>query len=156
MTKNYWLMKSEPETYSIDQFAKDKKTLWSGVRNYQARNYMVSSMKPGDVFFFYHSSTDPAGIVGMGKIAKINQVDPTAFDPKSEYHDPKSNKDEPTWYCAEVTFEEKWKTPLTLAELKSEKALAKMALLQRGQRLSIQPVTKLEFDHVMKMKDRRG
>lgn len=151
----YWLMKSEPETYSIDQFAKDRKTLWSGVRNYQARNFMVTSMRPGNTFFFYHSSTEPAGIVGLGEILKINQIDPTAFDKKSEYFDPKSKKEKPTWFCAEVGFKEKWKTPVTLAELRQEPALAKMVLLQRGSRLSIQPVGSQEFAHIMKMKDAR-
>lgn len=149
---NYWLMKSEPESYSIDQFKSDKKTLWTGVRNYQARNYMVDAMKPGDVFFFYHSNAEPPGIVGIGKILKVNQPDPTGWDPKSEYFDPKASPDRPIWFCAEVGFEEKWKTPLTLAELKAEKALAKMALLQKGSRLSVQPVSKAEYDHIMKMK----
>ncbi|MEK7358269.1 MAG: EVE domain-containing protein, partial [Bdellovibrionota bacterium] len=109
-------------------------------------------MKPGDRFFFYHSSADPTAIVGTGKILKVNQPDPTALDPKSDYHDPKSSKDHPIWFCAEVGFDEKWKKPLTLARLKTQKALAKMVLLQRGSRLSIQPVTKAEFDHIMKMK----
>ena len=149
---NYWLMKSEPESYSIDQLKKDKKTLWTGVRNYQARNFMIDKMKPGDVFFFYHSSTEPPGIVGLGHITKVNQPDPTALDPKSDYYDPKASTDRPIWMCAEVAFDEKWKKPLTLSELREEKALAKMVLLQRGSRLSIQPVSKAEFDHIMKMK----
>jgi predicted RNA-binding protein with PUA-like domain len=157
---NYWLMKSEPEAYSIDQLKADKKTLWSGVRNYQARNYMTGvpvgmatvAMTPGDLFFFYHSNAEPTAIVGVGKILKINQPDPTALDPKSDYYDPKASSDHPIWFCAEVGFVEKWKTPITLAQLKAEKALAKMVLLQKGSRLSVQPVTKSEFDHVMKMK----
>lgn len=157
---NYWLMKSEPESYSIDQLKADKKTLWSGVRNYQARNYMTGvpvgqstvAMKPGELFFFYHSNAEQTGIVGLGKILKINQPDPTALDSKSEYYDPKSSTDRPIWFCVEVGFVEKWKTPITLAQLKAEKALAKMALLQKGSRLSVQPVSKAEFDHVMKMK----
>ncbi|MES2963371.1 MAG: EVE domain-containing protein [Bdellovibrionota bacterium] len=145
-------MKSEPESYSIDRLKADKKTLWTGVRNYQARNYMVDAMKPGDLFFFYHSNAEPAAIVGIGRIVKVNQPDPSALDPKSEYHDPKASADRPIWMCAEVAFEEKWPTPITLADLKAEKALAKMALLQKGSRLSVQPVSKSEFDHIVKMK----
>lgn len=151
-TPGYWLMKSEPESYSIDQFARDKKTLWTGVRNYQARNFMIDAMKPGELFFFYHSNAEPSGIVGIGKILATNRPDPTALDPKSEYHDPKSSTDRPIWFCAEVGFVEKWKKPLTLAELKTQKALSKMALVQKGSRLSVQPVAKDEYDFIMKLK----
>jgi predicted RNA-binding protein with PUA-like domain len=127
LAANYWLMKSEPESYSIDRFKADKKTLWTGVRNYQARNYMVDQMKPGDLFFFYHSNAEPTAIVGVGRIVKVNQPDPSALDPKSEYYDPKASTDRPIWMCAEVAFEEKWPEPVTLAELKADapKSLSK-------------------------------
>ena len=146
---SYWLMKSEPETYSIDDFARDKKTLWTGVRNYQARNFMMTAMKPGDLFFFYHSNAEPSAIVGVGKILKPNQADPTALDSKSDVFDPKASADRPIWFCAEVGFQQKFKAPLPLALLKEQKVLAKMALLQKGSRLSVQPVSKAEYEAIM-------
>ena len=142
-------MKSEPESYSIDQFAKDKKTLWSGVRNYQARNFMVDTMKPGEKFFFYHSNAEPTAIVGLGEIVRTGVADPTALDKKSDYYDPKSSKDHPIWFCAEVKFLKKFATPLSLEQIRGIKELAAMPLLARGQRLSVQPVGAKEFAFIM-------
>lgn len=142
----YWLMKSEPESYSIDQFAKDKKTLWTGVRNYQARNFMMTAMQPGDLFFFYHSNAEPSGIVGIGKIVRPAVVDPTALDAKSDYYDPKASTEKPIWYCAEVQFVKKFKSILSLQDLKTQKNLSELLLLQKGQRLSVQPVSKKHFE----------
>lgn len=147
----FWLMKSEPEAYSIDDFKRDRTTLWTGVRNYQARNFMMTGMRPGDHFLFYHSNADPSAAVGIGRIRKINQPDPTAMDPKSEYHDPKSQPDHPIWFCAEVEFEEKLPNAVSLQDIRAQKELKNMALLRPGQRLSIQPVTHEEFNVIVKM-----
>lgn len=147
----YWLMKSEPESYSIDDFAKDKKTLWTGVRNYQARNFMMTSMAPGDRILFYHSNAEPSGVVGVGEVLRINQPDPTALDPKSDYHDPKASTDHPIWFCAEVGYIGRMKNVLSLADLKDKKELKDMALMQKGQRLSVQPVTRQEFEFILKL-----
>ena len=147
----YWLMKSEPDSYSIEQFAKDKNTLWTGVRNYQARNFMMDAMKPGDLFFFYHSNAEPSGIVGIGKITKVAVVDPTALDRKSDYFDPKASTEKPIWYCAEVQFIKKFKSILSLQDLKAQKNLSELLLLQKGQRLSVQPVSATHFQIIEKL-----
>jgi predicted RNA-binding protein with PUA-like domain len=147
----YWLMKSEPEAYSIDQFARDKKTLWTGVRNYQARNFMMTSMQPGDRFLFYHSNAEPTGVAGVGEISRVAVPDPSAQDPKSEYFDPKSSPDHPIWFCAEVRFKTKLEKVVTLAEIRSDESLTSMPLLQKGQRLSIQPVSRKEFERILQM-----
>ena len=149
-TKQYWLMKSEPDAYSIDQLKKDKTTLWSGVRNYQARNFMTQSMKVGDPILFYHSNATPPCVVGLGEISKPAVADPTAFDKKSEYYEPKATPERPIWECVEVKFVEKFKKPFTLAEIKEDPKLASMLLVKKGNRLSIQPVTKTEFDYIVK------
>ncbi len=147
----YWLMKSEPDSYSIEQFAKDKNTLWTGVRNYQARNFMMDAMKPGDLFFFYHSNAEPSGIVGLGKITKVGVVDPTALDRNSDYFDPKASTEKPIWYCAEVQFVKKFKSILSLQDLKAQKNLSELLLLQKGQRLSVQPVSATHFQIIEKL-----
>lgn len=148
---NHWLMKSEPETYSIEHMKKDKKTLWTGVRNYQARNFMMNEMKPGDKVLFYHSSAEPPGVAGIVEISRSAVADPTALDPKSDYYDPKASDDKPIWYCVEVKFVKAFKKLVPLDEIRSEKSLAKMPLLQRGQRLSVQPVSAQEFKTILKM-----
>ncbi len=155
VSTGFWLLKSEPESYSIDAFAKDKKALWTGVRNYQARNFMVDSMKPGDRFFFYHSNAAPSAIAGVGEVVRVNLPDPTALDAKSEYHDPKASKDHPIWFCAEVKFVAKLPRLLSLEELKTKKELASMSLLQKGQRLSIMPISKKEFEFTLALADKK-
>ncbi|MBX3019583.1 MAG: EVE domain-containing protein [Bdellovibrionaceae bacterium] len=147
----YWLMKSEPEVYSIENLKKDKKSLWEGVRNYQARNFMTQAMKPGDLVLFYHSNAEPPGVAGLAKVAGPAVPDPTQFDKKSEYFDAKSTRENPRWNCVPVEFVEKFPDVLPLETLRGTKSLAKMALLQRGQRLSVQPVTAAEFETVLKM-----
>jgi predicted RNA-binding protein with PUA-like domain len=147
----FWLMKSEPESYSIDDLKRDGTTLWTGVRNYQARNFMMESMQPGDRFLFYHSNAEPSGVVGAGRIRRPNAPDPTAQDPTSDYYDPKAQPDHPIWFCAEVEFSDKFKRMVTLAEIREKKELANMALLNPGQRLSIQPVTAKEFTSIVKL-----
>lgn len=147
----HWLMKSEPESYSIDAFKKDKKTLWTGVRNYQARNFMMTAMQKGDRFLFYHSNAEPTGVVGVGRITRVGLPDPSALDKQSDYYDPKASTDHPIWFCAEVEYEGTLAQTVTLAEIRSTKELAQMPLLQKGQRLSIQPVSAAEFATILKM-----
>ncbi len=147
----YWLLKSEPTCYSIDDFARDKKTRWTGIRNYQARNFMRDQMQVGDQFFFYHSSADPKAIVGFGKITGLAKADQTAFDKKDEHYDPKSTEENPIWYAPEVCFIKKFKNSLTLIALKRENALQGMVLLQTGSRLSVQPVSEKQFEFILKL-----
>ncbi len=146
----YWLMKSEPNTYSIDDLAKEKTktTCWEGVRNYQARNKMRDEMKMGDLVLFYHSSADPAGVAGTAKVVKEAYPDFTAFDPKSKYYDPKSKQDEPRWFMVDVKLEKKFKRLVPLDEMRDHKALKDMVLFKNS-RLSVQPVTKKEFDTIV-------
>lgn len=146
---NYWLMKSEPESFSIDDLKRVKREPWSGVRNYQARNHM-KAMAVGDLAFFHHSSTDPIGIAGLMKIVAKAHPDSTQFDPKSPYFDPKAKKEKPIWECVDVGFVKKFKRLIPMDELRGMKALKDMVLLQRGSRLSVQPVSKKEFDAILK------
>ena len=144
-------MKSEPDEFSFDQLKKDKTTLWSGVRNYQARNFMRDEMSVGDTVLFYHSNTKPPGVAGLAKVSKTSIADPTAFDKKSDYFDEKSDKDSPRWICVEVKYHKPFKDYVSLDDIKSTKPLKDMKVAQKGMRLSIQPVTKKEFDKICKM-----
>src|SRR5205814_9360909 len=128
----FWLVKSEPSEYSIDQFKKDGETGWAGVRNYQARNFMRDAMKSGDGVLFYHSSCEPSAVVGQAEVSKEAHPDPTQFDKKSEFYDPKSKPDAPTWKMVSIRHVATFSRPLTLSELKATKGLEKMVLLQRG------------------------
>lgn len=148
---NYWLMKSEPDVFSIDQLHKDKTTLWEGVRNYQARNFMMKDMQIGDWVLFYHSNAQPSGVAGLAKVSKLAAPDKTQFDKKSEYFDEKATKEKPIWFCVEVEYVEKFKHLVSLNELRENEKLADMLVLQKGSRLSIQPVNKKHFDIVKKM-----
>jgi predicted RNA-binding protein with PUA-like domain len=145
--RRYWLVKSEPDVFSFDDLLArpGKTTHWDGVRNYQARNSMRDGMKKGDLVFFYHSSTDPAEIVGVAEVTREGYPDPTALDPKDSHFDPKSKADAPTWFMVDIKAVEKLKRPLSLAELRGVKGLEKMTLLQKGSRLSVQPVTAAEW-----------
>lgn len=147
----YWLMKSEPDVFSIDQLKKDKKSLWDGVRNYQARNFMMNDMQVGDQVLFYHSNAKPPGVAGVAKISKEATADPTQFSEDSEYFDPKAKKDSPRWFCVEVSYENKFPELVPLDSLREKKGLEEMLVIKKGQRLSIQPVTKKQFDIVCKM-----
>lgn len=142
---NFWLMKSEPDIFSIDNLSSKKKSGWDGVRNYQARNFMRDDMKLGDLILFYHSSCETPGIAGLAKVSKTSHADPTQFDRKSDYYDAKATKENPRWFMVEVEFVEKYDQVLTLAEIKKMKGLEKMPLVQKGSRLSINPVTEEEF-----------
>jgi predicted RNA-binding protein with PUA-like domain len=148
MARQYWLMKSEPDVYSISTLKKDKTTWWSGVRNYQARNFMMNEMKVGDEVLFYHSSTEPPGVAGLARVSKLAQPDPTQFDKKSEYFDPKATQEKPIWFCVQVEFVEIFPHYVSLDELRATKELSTMQVLKKGQRLSIQPVTEKEFKKV--------
>jgi len=147
----YWLIKSEPDVYSIDDLQKDKKTFWDGVRNYQARNFMRDEMKKGDQVIFYHSNTEPPGAVGICEVVKEGYPDFTAFDPDDKHYDPKSKEDNPTWIMVDVKFVNKFNKPVSISEIKENPKLKNMKLVQRGNRLSVMPVTKTEFDEIVKM-----
>lgn len=149
---NYWLLKSEPASFSIDDLvaAPNKTTMWDGVRNYQARNFMRDQMKKGDFVLFYHSVTNPS-VVGLAEITREAYPDPTQWDPESKYFDPASPADNPRWYVVDVTFKAKLKEPLSLAMLREVPALAGMELLRKGSRLSVQPVTKEEYETILQL-----
>jgi predicted RNA-binding protein with PUA-like domain len=142
---NYWLIKSEPEAFSIDDLAAKGEAPWDGVRNYQARNFMMNDMKVGDQLVFYHSSSEPPGIAGLAEVSGAAQPDPTQFNKNSKYFDAKASKAKPIWFCVTVKFKKKFKQLLPLADLRADPRLKDMALLRKGQRLSIQPVTAEEF-----------
>lgn len=143
-----WLVKTEPSTYSIERFEKEKTTLWDCVRNYQARNFL-KEMTPGDKVLVYHSQSEPVGVVGVARVAARAEPDPTQFDPKSDYFDEAAMKDAPRWFAPRLKFVERFGGTVPLAALKKQKGLAKMELLKRGSRLSVQPVSPDEFDIVL-------
>jgi predicted RNA-binding protein with PUA-like domain len=145
----YWLLKCEPDVYSIHDLARDGTTGWDGVRNYQVRNFMRDAMKPGDLGVFYHSNADPSGAAGVLRIERTGITDPSQFDRGSEYHDPRSPVLDPTWVMCEVAFVEAFPQVVALERLRTEKALADMHILRRGNRLSITPLTEREFRTIL-------
>lgn len=145
----YWLMKSEPEVFGIDDLERVKVEPWDGVRNYQARNMMRDQMKKGDQVFFYHSNCETPGIVGIMTVEREGYPDHTAWDPESKYYDPKSSPDNPRWYMVDVRFKRKLKRTITLAELKSRPELADMPLVRKGNRLSVMPVTAAQWEFIL-------
>jgi len=151
MTKRYWLMKTEPEVFSIDDLEAGGREEWDGVRNYQARNYMRNEMKVGDEVLFYHSRCDPPGVAGIAGVCAAARPDLTQFDPKSPYHDPKATRAEPRWFMVAVEFIEKFPVVVSLAEMKDDPALEGMLVTKRGQRLSIQPVEPAHFRRVRQL-----
>jgi len=146
-------MKSEPDVYSIDHLRSQKRRTdhWDGIRNYQARNFMRDQMKTGDLAFFYHSNCSEPAVVGIMEIVSAAYPDHTAFDPNEKHFDAKSDPDNPRWLMVDVKFKKKLKMPITLQAIKAEKKLADMRLVQRGNRLSILPVTPSEWRHILKM-----
>lgn len=148
---NYWLIKSEPDCYSIDDLKKDGVTPWAGVRNFQARNHMRDGMKVGDKALFYHSSTNPAGVYGIAKVASKPYRDLTALDPKDEHYEPKSE-----WVCVDMKFVSKMKRLVTLEEMKKDSKLNGILVAKRGQRLSIMPVSEKHFKRVVEMGNKRS
>jgi predicted RNA-binding protein with PUA-like domain len=149
MAIQYWLMKSEPDVYSIDDLARDRRCTWEGVRNYQARNHM-RAMKRGDLVFFHHSSATPPGIAGIARVSREAYPDPSQFDPESDYYDAQSKAADPRWSMVELEFVRKLDGLLPMDELRAIPELADMALLQRGQRLSVQPVSASEWRAICK------
>ena len=144
-------MKSEPGVYAIDDLARDGQTMWEGVRNYQARNFMRDDMAVGDLLLFYHSSTDPVGVAGVARICSLPYPDPTQFQPQSPYHDPGSNPQDPRWILIDVEHVETFSEVVPLAVLKDDPKLAGMLVIKRGMRLSVQPVELPHFKHVLKL-----
>lgn len=147
---SYWLLKSEPEVFSFAdlQAAAKKTTHWDGVRNYQARNTLRDAMKKGDRCFFYHSNAEPSGIAGICEVVREGYPDHTAFDKKDPHYDPKSTPDAPTWYMVDVKAVRAFPRLISLAELRAARALQGMVLLQKGSRLSVQPVTPKEWETI--------
>lgn len=153
--RRHWLLKSEPGTYSIEDLERDQTTCWEGVRNYQARNFM-REMKVGDKVLFYHSSATPPGVAGLAEVVREAYPDHFAWDPQSTYHDPRSTEADPVWFMVDVGFVERFPEILPLPELREDPALEGMELLRRGSRLSVQPVSKAHFDHVVKLARKRS
>ena len=153
MSKKFWLFKSAPSEFSWEELKKNKKqtTGWDGVRNYQARNFLRDEMKKGDGVLFYQSSTDPLAVVGYCEVVKEGYPDHTQFDKKNDHFDPKAKKESPTWYMVDIKLKKEFEKPVTLESIKVNPKLKNMKLIQRGQRLSIQPVTKSEWDEILKM-----
>ena len=154
--KRYWLLKCEPEAYSIDDLERDGEATWEGVRNFQARNTMRDDMKVGDGVLFYASNAEPSGVTGVAEVSREGYPDPYAFQKGHKYFDPKSDPENPTWYMVDIRFVEKFPEIVPLAELKAAKGLAKMVVTQKGSRLSVQPVTRKEHEIVLKLGRRKG
>ena len=146
---NYWLMKSEPTAFSIDDLKRKRQEPWDGVRNYQARNFMRDDMRPGDKVFFYHSNCAVPGIVGIAAVATDAYPDPSQFDPKSNHFDPDSSRDKPRWVLVDVKFVKKLKRTISLDELKADAALAEMPLVRKGNRLSVMPVDAAHWKYIL-------
>lgn len=144
---NYWLMKSEPEEFSIENLKKVKEEPWSGVRNYQARNYM-RDMVVGDAVLFYHSSCEVPGVYGLAKVSHVAEPDASQFDKKSEYYESKAKKEKPTWYAVRVRYVKSFKNPVTLAAMRADAALTSLFLFKNN-RLSVGPVTQSEYERIV-------
>ena len=149
MATNYWLMKSEADVYSIDDLKEDGRTMWDGVRNYQARNNM-QEMSEGDLVLYYHSRQRPSAVVGVARVVRESYPDPTQFDPDNKYFDEKSDEDDPRWWLVDIEFVQKFDQQVGLPDVKEVNALSDMVLVNNS-RLSVQPVKKKEFDRILKM-----
>jgi predicted RNA-binding protein with PUA-like domain len=153
MAKNYWLFKSEPSEFSWEDLKKSKNqtTCWDGIRNYQARNFLRDEIKKGDGVLFYQSSTEPLAVVGSCEVVKEGYPDHTQFDKRNEHYDAKADPKNPTWFMVDIKLVKEFNKPVTLESIKVNPKLKSMRLIQRGQRLSIQPVTKDEWDEILNM-----
>lgn len=151
MSTQCWLMKSEPDTFGIEHLASVGTEPWSGVRNFQARNYMRDSMRVGDTVLFYHSSCKIPGIYGIARVASLPYPDPTQFDKKSEYVDIRATKEKPIWYLIDVSYVRTLENPLTLKDIRANKELSTMMILEPGSRLSITPVSEKEYSVITKL-----
>lgn len=143
--KKYWLVKSEGDCYSIDDLQRDGTTAWTGVRNYQARNFMRDGMKPGDAVLFYHSTGAPTGIYGWAEVISAPHPDETQFKADDEHFDPSVSPEAPRWYCVDIRFKKKFAKPLALASIKEDVELGDMLVCRRGNRLSVMPVAEKHF-----------
>jgi len=150
---NYWLFKTEPESFSIEDLKKSKNqtTFWDGVRNYRARNILRDEIKKGDGVLFYHSSTEPLAVMGYCEVVKEGYPDHTQFDPKNDHFDPKAKKESPTWFMVDIKLVKEFKTPVTLDQIRANPKLKAITLIQRGNRLSVMPVSKNEFEEILRM-----
>lgn len=149
--RRYWLMKSEPGEFSIDDLARVQREAWEGVRNYQARNFLRDEMAEGDEVLFYHSNASPTGVVGVARVVGASYPDPSQFDSQSPYFDAKSRPEEPRWYLVDVEFVDKLARVVTLAEIKEDPSLEAMLVARRGMRLSVQPVEREHFRRVLRL-----
>ncbi len=156
MPRRYWLMKCEPSAYTIDDLARDTTSSWEGVRNYQARNFMRDQMQVGDGVLFYASNADPSGVAGLASIARAGYPDVFAWKKGHKYFDPDSRADTPTWYMVDIGFVDRFPEIVPLAVLKETKGLENMMVTKKGSRLSVQPVTKAEYDIVVKLGRRKS
>ncbi|MCC7460705.1 MAG: EVE domain-containing protein [Proteobacteria bacterium] len=152
-SKRYWLLKTEPTTFSIQHLEKvpNKTTFWEGVRNYQARNFLRDDIKKGDEVFIYHSNTDEPGIMGTAKVVKSGYPDDSQYDTKSKYYDSAATVEKPRWYLVDIQHQKTFKNPVFLKTLRETSKLSKMVLLQKGSRLSVQPVTEAEWNTILDM-----
>ena len=150
---NYWLFKTEPESFSIEDLNKSKNqtTFWDGVRNYRARNILRDEIKKGDGVLFYHSSTEPLAVMGYCEVVKEGYADHTQFDPKNEHFDPKAKKESPTWFMVDIKLVNEFKNFVTLDQIRANPKLKNITLIQRGNRLSVMPVSKSEFEEILRM-----
>ena len=153
MAKKYWLVKSEPDVFSLDDLKKSKNqtTHWDGVRNYQARNFIRDEIKKGDGVLFYYSSSDPMGIFGTCEVVKDGYPDHTQFDPESHHYFPSADRENPPWFMFDLKLVEIFKKPVLMQDIKANPKLKNMRLIQRGNRLSVMPVEKAEWDEIIKM-----
>ncbi len=151
MAKRYWLMKCEPSAYSIGDLARDGETSWEGVRNFQARNFMRDDMRVGDAVLFYASNANPSGVSGLATVSKTAYPDHFAWKKAHKYFDARSTKDKPVWFMVDLGFVEQFRATVPLATLKATKGLEEMKVVQKGSRLSVQPVTKKEYDIVVRL-----
>jgi predicted RNA-binding protein with PUA-like domain len=151
MAKRYWLMKCEPGAYTIDDLARDRRTSWEGVRNYQARNFMRDLMQEGDPVLFYASNAQPSGVTGLASIVKAGYPDHFAWKKGHKYFDPASTEADPVWYMVDVGFVERFASTVALETLKTTRGLERMMVTQKGSRLSVQPATRAEYDIVVRL-----
>ncbi|HEY6509568.1 MAG TPA: EVE domain-containing protein [Vicinamibacterales bacterium] len=151
MPRRYWLMKCEPEAYTIDDLKRDGRTSWEGVRNYQARNFMRDDMQEGDGVLFYASNADPSGVTGVAVIVRAGYPDHTAWHKGHKYFDADTTKDTPTWFMVDIGFVDRFPDVVSLDTLKGTKGLEQMVVTRKGSRLSVQPVTKSEFEIVVRL-----
>jgi predicted RNA-binding protein with PUA-like domain len=147
----YFLLKTEPSTYSIDTLHSDRVTSWGGVRNYQARNILRDDVEVGDLVVVYHSSCEVPAVVGTGTVVRSGYPDPTQFDKKSHYYDSGSTKEHPRWFCVDIAFKEKYKNPISLPAMRLESSLGDMRLLARGNRLSVFPIAQRHFETILRL-----